>query len=359
MQAVANEKLAALYESNHVEKYNIDQRIRAAHYRLLTLDGSVDYKFPVLPEKLIREWEDFPTKHGNNLQQSNKIAYGELVKKTLQYLEYIKSLPRENKVEPKNVRTMSGEQIQTDLKRLEPLLQTAMQKLDEAKRKEHPDKDEIDYWDSVVKEYQAKVLTLRGDQKAHESDKKSEEEWEGRLTTSFEELDKKSSRLSYDIIVARIEYFVCIILMIVSTILFLCWYHSFYESLTARDSTIHITTWISNLPYALPATAYIAVMWILIVQKNRANKISISLSTRLANIHYLEGLMKLVNRLSQNSETAVGRINGVVGKMIDSYLRQLETSNVTETKIEAIEKKAEDDVPQKKMFNELKNILHD
>lgn len=67
--------------------------------------------------------------------------------------------------------------------------------------------------------------------------------------------------------------------------------------------------------------------------------------------------MKLVNRLSLNTNTAVGRINVIVDKMIDSYLRQLETSEVTEKKIEKIEEKEQKAVPQQKIVNELKHIM--
>lgn len=156
---------------------------------------------------------------------------------------------------------------------------------------------------------------------------------------------------------ARIEYFVCVGLLIGVSIWFFCWYHDFYGQLTAEQSPIHITSWISYLPYALPVTAYIALMWILMVQKNRASKLSIMLSTRLANVHYLEGLMKLVNRLSSNTDTAVTRINVVVEKMIDSYLRQLEAPELTEKRIDKIEEKEQREVPQNRLKDELMKLL--
>lgn len=374
MQSLTRKEFAALYESNNVGQYNIDRRVQEAHYKLLQLADNIIYDFSFLPEELRKEWESFAKHKDLSPTQENKIAYGELVKKTLQYLEYIKSIPRQKKrlrftdgvtnatpaEEPKNVRTMDGEQMQLDLKRLDVLLQAATQKLEEARKKGEPNKEEIVNLDRLIKTYQAKILALREDKDAHESDKKTEQEWDTRLTTSFDELDKKSSSLNFDIRIARLEYIACISLMAVATVWFLCWYKGFYDQLTAPNSTIQITSWITYLPYALPVTAYIAIMWILIVQKNRASKISISLSTRTANVHYLEGLMKLVNRLSKDTTTATGRINTIVEKMIDSYLRQLETSNVTEKKIEKIEEKEQNDVPQQKIFNELKkHITHD
>lgn len=371
MQSLYRKEFKSLYESNNVGQYDIERRVKEAHYRLINQTDSVVFNYPVLPKKLLEEWDSFALRNDLTPTQANKIAFGELVKKSLQYLEYIKSLPRPKRIfrhtecpvmgitgeESKNVRTMDGEQIQSDLKRLEGLLQAATQKFEEAKKKGTPNEEEITTLDTLIREYQTKILALREDKEAHDSDKKSEQEWETRLTKSFDELDKKSSSLNYDIKIARVEYFVCIVLMFVITAWFLCWYHGFYIQLTAEKSPIHITSWISYLPYAIPVTAYIAVMWILIVQKNRASKLSISLSSRLLNVHYLEGLMKLVNRLSQDSGTAVGRINIMVDKMIDSYLRQLEMTNVTEKKIEKIETKEQNDVPQQKIYNELKKLL--
>lgn len=368
MQAMHSKELAPLYDSNDVAQYDVEQRVKAARFKLSHADDIVAYSFPILPDDLIEEWETFRKREDLSPTQQTKIDFGNLVKKTLQFIEYIRSLPRlrSNPQMPvstedrKNVRMMDVEQINSEMKRLESMYSEASRQLEEAKKKGKAKEEEATKLSEIIKGYEAKILELRENKDAHENDQKSEVKWNERLTSSFEELSKKSSGLCYEIRVARIEYFLCIGLMTVATIFIARWYCGFYEELTQQDSPINITSWISYLPYALPVTVYIAVMWILIVQKNRASKISVSLSTRQANVQYLEGLLKLVNRLSSDSETAVKRINDIVGKMIDSYIRQLESTNVTEKNIEKIEEKEQGDVPQQKVLNEIKKyISHD
>lgn len=368
IQLLSSKEFSRLYESNSVGKYNIDQRVKAVHYRLLSLDSTVPYEFRILPNDLIAEWRNFGIKYGYEPTQVAKISFGELIKKTIQFFEYLRSLPTPSKQKPinavltesqegqKSVRTMNGEQLQSDLSRLNEFLSIATQKLENAKKHGEPNEEEIEKLDTIIKEYQQRIRKLREDKEAHENDMKSEQEWAKRLSESFEGLKKESSCLKFDIWVARAEFFGFIALMAFATVWFVCWFNGFYSALTAKDSSIHINSWISYLPYALPVTAYIAMMWIFTVQKNRASKMSVSLSMRLSNIHYLEGLLKLVNRLSIDSEVAVERINKIVEKMVDSYLRQIEINNITEKKIENIEEKEEKEAPHQRIIDKLRAI---
>lgn len=368
-QSLFSKKLEHLCESNNVQQYNIGQRINAAYFKLDQLEDAVNYNFPIHPRQLQNEWTNFCNREDLTPNQSTKIAFGELVKKTLQFLEYIKSFPRMKrpslvdipplnpKDDRKNVRIVNREQIESDIKRLGDIYSEASKQLEDAKKKGSAKEDEIKQLNSIINDYEARILELRKEKEDYENDLKFEQKQEERLTRSFNELNTKSSGLNYEVKVAHIEYFFCIFLMIGVTVCFFIWYISFYKTLLTKNSPIIITSWVSYLPFALPVTAYIAIMWILVVQKNRASKIAVSLSTRLDNAQYLEGLMKLVNRLSWNSEIAQRRINDIVGKMIDSYIRQLESTNVTENRLEKIEKKEQEDVPQQKVYNELKKIL--
>lgn len=368
-QSLSSKELEPLYKANNVEQYNIGQRVSEAYLHLYNLNDYVFYDYPISPRQLQNEWMDFRMRENLVPDQYTKIAFGELVKKTLQFFDYIKSIPRakrqsltdipplNTKEERKNVRLVNKEQINSDIRRLGEMYSEATKQLEDAKKKGDAKEEEIKQLNSIINDYEARILELRKEKEDHENDLKFEQKQEERLTRSFNELNTKSSGLNYEVKVAHIEYFFCIFLMIGVTVCFFIWYISFYKTLLTKNSPIIITSWVSYLPFALPVTAYIAIMWILVVQKNRASKIAVSLSTRLDNSQYLEGLMKLVNRLSWNSEIAQRRINDIVGKMIDSYIRQLESTNVTENRLEKIEKKEQEDVPQQKVYNELKKIL--
>lgn len=92
--------------------------------------------------------------------------------------------------------------------------------------------------------------------------------------------------------------------------------------------------------------------------KNRANKIAVELSSQLFYIHYLEGLLKMVNALSKNSVTAMDKINKAVDDMLQGYLKQIERINVSSKEINLIEEKEMNGNPYWKIMNELKNMIN-
>ena len=254
-QSLSSKDMEHLYDSNNVQQYNIGHRIDAAYFRLTQLEDLVYYNFPILPRQLLDEWIEFRKRENLDTNQSTKIAFGELVKKTLQFLEYIKSLPRtkrpsladipplDSKEDRKNVRIVNREQIESDIKRLGDIYSEAAKQLEDAKRKGNAKDDEITQLNNIIKEYEAKILELRKEKEEHENDQKFELKQEERLTKSFNELKTNSSGLRFEVCVARAEYFACIIFMIVVTICFFYWYYIFYNTLLEKNSPIIITTW--------------------------------------------------------------------------------------------------------------------
>ena len=92
-------------------------------------------------------------------------------------------------------------------------------------------------------------------------------------------------------------------------------------------------------------------------QKNRANKISIELSSRLFNIHYLEGLIKMTNTLSKNSDVSLDRISNTIDIMLNSYQKQMAGNQLSGVEISQIEKKELESNPYWKMMQELKELI--
>lgn len=71
--------------------------------------------------------------------------------------------------------------------------------------------------------------------------------------------------------------------------------------------------------------------------KDRASKISIELSTRLFNIHYLEGLMKLTNSVSLSHEESLKKLDKATDSLMQSYLSQVKHNHMTEKDVSKIE----------------------
>jgi len=91
--------------------------------------------------------------------------------------------------------------------------------------------------------------------------------------------------------------------------------------------------------------------------KGRSNKISIELSTRLFNIHYLEGLMKMTNKLSVDYTDAAQRINVMIESLEQSYIQHIDDNIIPEKLISKWENKELKSSPYIKLLKEIKDIL--
>ena len=91
--------------------------------------------------------------------------------------------------------------------------------------------------------------------------------------------------------------------------------------------------------------------------KDRASKISIELSTRLFNIHYLEGLMQMSNSLSISPEESIKRLDKTMNMLVDNYLAQVKDNHVTENDIEKLEMTELKSNPYWKILQEIKSLI--
>ena len=87
------------------------------------------------------------------------------------------------------------------------------------------------------------------------------------------------------------------------------------------------------------------------------SKISIELSTRLFNIHYLEGLMKLTNSVSPTHEDALRKLDQAVESLMHSYLSQVGYNHISEMELSKMEMKEFETNPYWKVIQELKGLI--
>lgn len=120
---------------------------------------------------------------------------------------------------------------------------------------------------------------------------------------------------------------------------------------------VKFNSWLAFLPYTIIIPIYVALLWLCVYLKDRASKISIELSTRLFNIHYLEGLMKLTNSLSSNSSEAVNRISTTADALMKSYLSQISKNHLTEAEVSKMESKELESNPYWKYLHEVKDLI--
>lgn len=131
----------------------------------------------------------------------------------------------------------------------------------------------------------------------------------------------------------------------------------FYASFLFKQVYLHLYWWRDYMLYTACVPLVIALLWMLVYLKNRASKLCIELSTRLYDIHYIEGLMKMINGASQTNEQSLGKISHIVDSMVASFLNNVSNTANTSEKISSLEKAELKNNPYWKFVEQLKEII--
>ena len=137
MQAYLNDAFAPLREGSFISKERLEKRIQAAHYHLMLMADVVPFSYEVMPRALEDEWEALAGQLDAEPAEKRQQVFDALLRKTLKFLEYITTLERARQTtdDADNVRMMSSEQMQAELKRLDTMLKGATQKLEEVMKR--------------------------------------------------------------------------------------------------------------------------------------------------------------------------------------------------------------------------------
>ena len=236
------------------------------------------------------------------------------------------------------VRKRAVEDVNADLQSLDKIRNEILSQIEEEKNKGNDANTTlIATLEKSLGEVQSQIERKQKEQEDVKIEKQTETNWDKRIEdafsilkgcTSFVEEEKKNANSEYSF------YYHAIMALFVLAILWMCF---LYQAIFSQH--VCFFDWKSFLPYYLPIPILVALCWVFIVQKNRASKLSITMSEELFRIRYLEGLLLSVNKLSKSSEISINRINKAIDSMVESYLHQTERFFLTEDKINAIEKK--------------------
>ena len=113
-----------------------------------------------------------------------------------------------------------------------------------------------------------------------------------------------------------------------------CWY---FISLLINNE-YKIEGIIDLIPLYLPFVFGAALMWAAIVQKNRANRLSIALTGKIFNIHYLEQLLLMVNNLAPSSNNGIVVISKSVQDVLRHYIENIGDDDIKLSQMRKIEK---------------------
>lgn len=174
-----------------------------------------------------------------------------------------------------------------------------------------------------------------------------------RIDDAFDFLSK-DNHLEKELTKLQWEFYSMLGLIVITVFVFVVFYGVFLYNL----KTLKLTVWCEYLPYTMSVPITIGLLWLFVYLKNRASKISIEISSRLYDIRYMEGLMKMTNSMSRTGDEASYNIEELIRSMVDSFLNKMSDKSFKEKELSIIEKQELENSPYWKVLSELKDLVN-
>ena len=348
--------------SNGVDVENVNSKVDFAEYRLRK-NRCVYLLFEntnLSPERLQKEWFKFSLRLSGVINDETKNTYGWLLKITLQFLNYIKSLPISyfiNKMNDEEARSARVKDQNEEQKRLDTLKKRRLElkkQYEDALNESPVDQKKLSMLREKLEELGGAFIESKKTIDSIKTDIAEEERLRLRIDKAFDALSK-DNHLDDEIAQLRTEYRITLWAIPVLIFVFIALYVIFLFCL----KSLRLVNWYEYMPYTMSVPVVVALLWLLVYLKNRANKISIELSVQIYNIHYLEGLLKLTNSMSRSSTQALDNIERIVDNMVGSFLEKMKRQQLEEQKLSKIEQQELEDSPYWKILKEIKEIIMD
>jgi ABC-type multidrug transport system fused ATPase/permease subunit len=225
--------------------------------------------------------------------------------------------------------------------------------LAESKKGENQDVNLVKDLECQNKEIDEQIESLTAVNDKHRQDKEIENNWDERIKKTFTNLKTVTTPLEKQKYNSFVEWILWIVIIIFSTILLFTWYIWLVTNIPNLGLNMD-ASYLKLMPYLLPIPVYIAILWIGIIQKGKARKVQLAIATLLFNIHYLESLLQMINKLSKNADVAVDNINNLLKKIIEQYIQQIGKNDIDVKLMDNIEKEEDKDNP---LIDKLTDII--
>lgn len=352
-----SDKYKAINEANNVAQYHLEQRFLLANNRLADYDiGSIPIEASHEPLALKSHWIQFDAKYNGDVTLDQKREYGVLIKETLEYLGFITSLPKVKlTVKHKTSQTIDLDSEKSKMRKIMSSRQSLMAEIERQTKKKPQDEDLIQKLKNELEKLNASYNEIQGTMSKAESDANVEQNISNKIKDSFNELKDYAKVLEDEKNKIKWEYRISLGLIPVLIFMFGDLYIDFlnvYNTCPKR-----FDSWLSFLPYTVMIPIFVGLMWLSVYLKDRASKISIELSTRLFNIHYLEGLMKLTNSVSLSHEESLKKLDKATDSLMQSYLSQVKHNHMTEKDVSKIEIHELEANPYWKLLQKIESVI--
>lgn len=302
------------------------------------------------PKDLINKWREIFSKELDDIDgERSEIEI--LFKRTKKFLRSLLTIPNKKKA----IRRYSSKSLSEVMERTANEKAKISEQLVKEKKKVSPDEDTIQNLEKLKEVSDKELEELYKERNRQELEEVSEKDWAEKIKNAFQLLRECTSDLEKEHKKVDTEYHLFLYGLILPSLVLLIWLCKLYDFMISRQPPF--SNWVEFLPYYLPVPIFVALFWVMIVQKNRAGKISIALSERLYQIKYLEGLLITINQLSSNSQDAIETISRCLDKMVNGYLIKVAKEPLDELHVEAIENKEMNEESYLKIIDKLTDLI--
>ena len=302
------------------------------------------------PKELIGRWRVVLSMEIDS-EDEFKNEVGLLFRRTKKFLRSLLTIPYKKEA----IRKYSSKSLSEVMERAADEKAKISAQLVKEKKKALPDEDTIQNLEKLKEASGKELEELYKERTIQELEEASEKDWSEKIKETFLVLRECTIDLEKEYKKADTEYTLFLYGLLLPTIILLIWLCKLYGFIISCQ--FPLVNWMQFLPYYLPVPIFIAVFWLLIVQKNRAGKMCVALSERLYQIKYLEGLLMTINRLSPNSQDAIETISRCLDKMVNGYLNGIANNPMDEQHLEKIEKKEMNEDSYLKIIDKLTDLI--
>lgn len=302
-------------------QYSMIPRLRKALSHIEKISQPISFDLDLVPTDICRRLHEILTTWPKQPTDQHKTNLGDVVKRVVRMANYVNSLPTDKET----LKPLHPNTIVSELERLRSARESVLKQIEaENKKGDTKDENRLAELNSTLASLHARIEALQKDNARIKEATQIEQSMETRIKDAFKELSRYTNVLEKERDTLVREYnFICTGIVI-TTIFFIVWLCEFYGKVLAND--LVLSDWYDIIPYYLPIPVFVAIFWVLIIQKNRANRLSYRLSEELFQIHYLEGLLLTSNKLLLDPEASVERFNSALESIVRCYLTRLEST---------------------------------
>lgn len=345
LQELNNENKAVVEQINKVIA-ETETTLSTIHPQWVKMEG-----FDSL-DKIEMLWIDLDKSYKGEVTEGFKDKYKESLERTKDFFNSFSITPTESQ-QTVSFRNKSTEDEQARLeslsKRRLEVKQLYEKVLKEVPRNEERIKELKEQLDALGETYVETKKNLDG----IKTDSAEEVRMRKRIDDAFDFLSK-DNHLEKELTKLQWEFYSMLGLIVITVFVFVVFYGVFLYNL----KTLKLTVWCEYLPYTMSVPITIGLLWLFVYLKNRASKISIEISSRLYDIRYMEGLMKMTNSMSRTGDEASQNIEELIRSMVDSFLNKMSDKSFKEKDLSVIEKQELENSPYWKVLCELKDLVN-